>query len=102
MSNRRSKYTVQFEKIFPKDKSRSSAVIGKYFKIKKSVLDEAFNRGVGAFKSNRSAVRKGVTSAEQWAAPRKYKLVLNILKARKGGKINMGKGEDGDLVERGV
>lgn len=100
--SRKSKYTIAFDKIYPKDKSRSSAVIGKHFKIKKSVLDEAFNRGVGAFKSNRSAVRKGVTSAEQWAVPRKYKVVLNILKARKGGKINMNTGQDGDLVERGV
>ena len=102
MSNRRSKFTIAFEKIYPKGKSRSSAVIAKHFKIKKSVLDEAFNRGIGAFKTNRSAVRKGVTSAEQWAVPRKYKVVLNILKARKGGKINMNTGQDGDLVERGV
>jgi len=100
--SRKSKFTIAFDKIYPKDKSRSSAVIGKHFKIKKSVLDEAFDRGVGAFKTNRSAVRKGVTSAEQWAAPRKYKLVLNILKARKGGIINMKAGHDGDLVERGV
>lgn len=99
--SKRSKFTVEFEKIYPKDKSRSSATIAKHFNIKKSVLDEAFSRGVGAFKSNRSAVRKGVSSPEAWAKPRQYKVLLNILKARKGGKINMGKGQDGDLVERG-
>ncbi len=99
--SKRSKFTVEFEKIYPKDKSRSSATIAKHFNIKKSVLDDAYDRGVGAYKSNRSAVRKGVSSPEQWAKPRQYKLLLNILKARKGGKINMGKGQDGDLVERG-
>jgi len=99
--SRRSKITIEFEKIYPKDKSRSSATIAKHFNIKKSILDDAYDRGVGAYKSNRSAVRKGVSSPEQWAKPRQYKLLLNILKARKGGKINMGKGQDGDLVERG-
>ena len=99
--SRRSKFTIDFEKIYPKDKSRSSNAIGKHFKIKKSVLDEAFARGVGAYNTNRAAVRKGVSSPEQWGKPRQYKLVLNILKARKGGKINMGKGQDGDLVEKG-
>jgi len=99
--SRRSKFTIEFDKIYPKDKSRSSGAIAKHFNIKKSVLDAAYSRGVGAYNTNRSAVRKGVSSPEQWAKPRQYKLLLNILKARKGGKINMGKGQDGDLVERG-
>jgi len=99
--SRRSKFTIEFEKIYPKDKSRSSGAIAKHFNIKKSVLDAAYDRGVGAYNTNRSAVRKGVSSPEQWGKPRQYKLLLNILKARKGGKINMGKGQDGDLVERG-
>tara|TARA_R100000900_G_C3218479_1_gene140260 strand:+ start:151 stop:456 length:306 start_codon:yes stop_codon:yes gene_type:complete len=99
--SRKSKFTIEFDKIYPKDKSKSSNAIAKHFKIKKSVLDAAFDRGVGAYKTNRAAVRKGVSSPEQWAKPRQYKVVLNILKARKGGKINMGKGQDGDLVEKG-
>ena len=52
--SRRSKFTIEFEKIYPKDKSRSSSAIGKYFNIKPSVIQEAFNRGVGAYKSNPS------------------------------------------------
>ena len=99
--SRRSKFTIEFEKIYPKDKSRSRSAIGKYFNIKPSVIQEAFNRGVGAYKSNPSSVRPSVKSPSQWGNARKLKLVLNILKARKGGKINMGKGQDGDLVERG-
>jgi len=99
--SRRSKFTIEFEKIYPNDKSRSSSAIGKHFNIKPSVIQEAFNRGVGAYKSNPSSVRPSVKSPDQWGNARKLKLVLNILKARKGGKINMGKGQDGDLVERG-
>ena len=100
--SRRSKFTIEFEKIYPKDKSRSSATISKFFNIKKSVLDDAYSRGVGAFNSNRSAVRKGVSSQEQWAKPRQYKLVLNILKARKGGRINRNRGEDSDLIDKAL
>ena len=43
--SRRSKFTIDFEKIYPKDKSRSRGAIAKHFKIKKSVLDDAFDRG---------------------------------------------------------
>ena len=100
--SRKSKYTIAFEKQYPEGKSRSSATIAKHFNIKKSVLDEAFNRGIGAFKSNRSAVRKGVTSAEAWAKPREYKLVLNILKARKGGAIKRTRGSDADLIDKAL
>ena len=100
--SKRSKFTVEFEKIYPKDKSRSSATLAKHFNIKKSVLDDAYSRGIGAFKSNRSAVRKGVSSPEAWAKPRQYKLLLNILKARKGGKINRGAGQDSDLIDKAL
>ena len=99
--SRRSKFTIEFDKIYPKDKSRSSSAIGKHFNIKPSVIQDAFLRGVGAYKTNPSSVRPSVKSSDQWGNARKLKLVLNILKARKGGKINMGKGQDGDLVERG-
>jgi len=100
--SKRSKFTIEFEKLYPKNKSRSSATIAKHFNIKKSVLDDAYDRGVGAYKTNRSAVRKGVSSPEQWAKPRQYKLVLNILKARKGGRVNRGAGHDSDLIDKAL
>ena len=100
--SRRSKYTIAFEKLYPEGKSRSSSAIAKHFNIKKSVLDDAYSRGIGAFKSNRSAVRKGVSSPEQWGKPRQYKLVLNILKARKGGAINRTRGSDADLIDKAL
>ena len=102
MSNRRSKYTIQFEKIYPKDKSRSSSAIGKYFNIKPSVIQQAFSRGVGAYKSNPSSVRPSVKSPDQWGNARKLKLVLNILKARKSGVVNRKRGHDADLIDKAL
>jgi len=96
---RKSKYTIEFEKRFgDKLKSRSISNLSRFFKIKKSILQDAFNRGVGAFKNNRAAVREGVTSAEQWAFPRMLKLILNVVDE----KIPTGRGQDGDLVEKAL
>ena len=100
--SRRSKYTIAFEKLYPEGKSRSSSAIGKHFNIKPSVIQDAFRRGVGAYKSNPSSVRPSVKSPDQWGNARKLKLVLNILKARKGGKVNRGRGQDSDLVDKGL
>ena len=100
--SRRSKYTIAFEKLYPEGKSRSSSAIGKHFNIKPSVIQDAFRRGVGAYKSNPSSVRPSVKSPDQWGNARKLKLVLNILKARKGGRIDRGRGQDSDLVDKGL
>jgi hypothetical protein len=96
---RKSKYTIEFEKRFgDKIKSRSISNLSRFFKIKKSILQDAYSRGVGAFKNNRAAVREGVTSAEQWATPRLYKLILNIVDE----KIPTGRGQDADLVKKAL
>lgn len=44
--------------------------------IPKKILDEVYDRGVGAFKSNRAAVRPSVKSPEQWAMARVYAFVM--------------------------
>lgn len=99
MTTRRSKFTIEFEKRYgDKIKSRSIQNLSKYFKIKKSILQDVFDRGVGAFKNNRSAVRKGVSSPEQWARPRLYKLILNIVDK----KIPKGRGQDSDLIKKAL
>jgi hypothetical protein len=100
--SRRSKFTIAFDKIYPEGKSRSSSAIGKYFNIKPSIIQDAFLRGKGAYKSNPSSVRPSVKSPDQWGNARKLKLVLSILKARKNGKVDMGKGQDGDLVQKAL
>jgi len=45
-------------------------------KIPKRILDQVYDRGVGAFKSNRAAVRPSVKSPEQWAMARVYAFVM--------------------------
>lgn len=44
--------------------------------IPKKILDEVYDRGIGAFKSNRAAVRPSVKSPEQWAMARVYAFVM--------------------------
>ena len=95
----KSKYTREFDKRFgDKLKSRSISNLSTFFKIKKSILEDAYSRGVGAFKNNRSAVREGVTSAEQWAFPRMLKLILNVVDE----KIPTGRGQDADLIKKAL
>ena len=99
MTSRRSKFTIEFDKRYgDKIKSRSITNLAKYFKIKKSILQEVFNRGVGAYKTNPSSVRKGVSSPEAWAYPRVFKLILNIVDK----KIPKGRGQDADLIKKAL
>lgn len=90
---------------FKKDESHSKSEIAKISKIPKKVLDEAYDRGVGAYKSNPESVRlKGTfkkdpkaplskkLSKERWAMARVYSLV-NKIEGRK--KLN----HDRDLLK---
>tara|TARA_Y100000361_G_scaffold111627_1_gene101775 strand:- start:2325 stop:2630 length:306 start_codon:yes stop_codon:yes gene_type:complete len=97
--SRRSKYTIEFEKRFgDKVKSRSIPALAKHFKIKKSILQDVFNRGVGAYKNNPSSVRPSVKSEEQWAMARSYKFILNVVDK----KIPTGRGHDQDLIKKAL
>ena len=97
---RKSTFTTRFDKIYPAGKSKSKSAISKHFKIPMSVLNDVYDRGVGAFRT--AGARAGVKSEDQWARARLYKLVLNIEKVRKGGKVSRGRGQDSDLVDRVV
>jgi len=59
----------------PKDKSNSLADIAKKTGISKSSLQKIYNKGIGAYKTNPSSVRKNVKSKEQWAMARVYSSV---------------------------
>jgi hypothetical protein len=72
----------------PKDSSLSLEELSKLSKIPKEALQEVYNRGIGAYKSNPQSVRlkdtfkKGVNaplsmklSPEQWAMARVYSFV---------------------------
>ena len=97
---RRSKYTIKFEKLYSDIPDRKIPTLAKYFGIKKSILQDVFNRGVGAYNTNKSSVRKGVSSPEEWAMPRVYKFIFNVMKARRGEEYMKGRGHDTDLLEK--
>jgi hypothetical protein len=44
--------------------------------IPKKILDEVYDRGVGAYKTNPKSVRPSVKSPEQWAMARVYAFVM--------------------------
>jgi len=89
----RNKYNKKYG--FKRDDSHSLNDIAKKTGIKKSILQQVYNRGVGARKTNVSSVRnvKGVKggagkkmSAEQWAFGRVYGFVMKNLKQVGSGK----------------
>ena len=45
---------------------------------------------------------KGVKSFDMWGRARANKFILRTLEARKTGKVNNGRGEDGDLVMKAL
>lgn len=61
---------------FEPDTPHSLTDISKITGYKKSGLQTIFNKGVGAFKTNPSSVRKGIRSPEQWAQARVYSAVM--------------------------
>lgn len=65
--------------------------ISKLTGISMKILDDVFYRGVGAFKTNPTSVRKNVTAPEQWAMARIYSFAV-------GGKTQ--KTADADLWEK--
>ena len=97
---RKSKYTIALDKIYPEGKSRSKSALSKHFKIPVSILNDAYYRGIGAAKSQ--GMRPNVKSKEQWGIARMNKLITNIVKARKGGAINRGRGQDADLIDKAL
>lgn len=101
MSTYREKYNKKYGR--PKDASNSLDMIARETGISKSILQEVYNRGVGAWKTNPSSVRnvKGVKggggkkmSKEQWAYSRTYGFV-----GRNPKQIGKGK-PDRDLWEK--
>jgi hypothetical protein len=61
---------------FAKDAPHSIAEIAKLTGYKKSGLEVIYAKGIGAFKTNRSAVRPSVTSPEAWAMARIYSAIM--------------------------
>jgi len=86
-------YKMKFNRKYkqPLSKSNSLKDISRLTGYKLSGLRTIYNKGVGAFKSNRGAVRPNVKSPEQWAMARVYASVNKSSKAYKIDKIHLKK-----------
>lgn len=104
-----STYKQKFNKKFnqDKDESNSKTKISKLSGIPKSILDEVYDRGVGAYKTNPESVRMKGTfkknvkaplskklSKEQWAIARVYAFVMKALNPREP------QNQDKDLIKK--
>ena len=87
MSTNKNKFNKKYG--FKSDEGHSKAEISKLTGIPKSILDQVYDRGVGARRTNPESVRsattgkkvggrslKGKMSAEQWAMGRVYSFVM--------------------------
>ena len=87
MPTNKQKFNAKYK--FPRDAPHSKAEISRLTGIPRSILDDVFDRGVGARKSNPESVRsastgkkvggrslKGKMSAEQWGMARIYSFIM--------------------------
>ena len=93
---------------YPKDKSHSLKEISKDTGISMKGIQEIYNKGIGAYKTNPSSVRPNVKSKEQWAYARVYSAVMGgkaskvdakELKMKMGGKIDYKAQEYIDMLD---
>jgi len=73
MTNK-NKFNIKYKQ--PKDQPNSKKDISKLTGIPIKILDQVYDRGVGAFKNNPKSVRPSVKSPEQWAMARVYAFVV--------------------------
>ena len=60
----------------PKGTSHSLSDISKETGVSKKGIQQIYNKGIGAYKTNPQSVRPNVTSKEQWAMARVYSSVM--------------------------
>ena len=97
METYRNKFNLKYD--FEINQSHSLAEISKLTNLKLSSLQEIYNKGIGAYKTNPESVRPNVKSKEQWAMARVYSAVM-------GGKASIvdknelieGKMKNGGLI----
>ena len=89
-----------------KDASHSLSDVSKETGVSKKGLQQIYNKGIGAYKTNPQSVRPNVTSKEQWAMARVYSSVMGgkaskvdakELKMEMGGEVPL---LTGSLEER--
>ncbi len=84
-------YKMKFNKKYnqPLQKSNSISDISRLTGYKKSGLQTIYNKGVGAFKTNRASVRPHIKSADAWGMARLYASVNPSSRAYKIDKIHL-------------
>jgi len=105
MSTFKQKFNRKFKQ--DKDESNSKSKMSKLTGIPKSILDEVYDRGVGAYKTNPQSVRMKGTfkknvkaplskklSKEQWAISRVYAFIMKTLNPREP------QNQDKDLIKK--
>jgi len=68
------KFNLKYKQ--PKNQPNSKKDISKLTGIPMKILDQVYDRGVGAYKTNPKSVRPNVKSPEQWAMARVYAFVV--------------------------
>jgi len=74
---------------FKKDEPHTLKEISKITGYQMKGIQTIYDKGIGAFKSNRGAVRPNVKSKEQWAFARVYAALNPKSKAHKIDKIHL-------------
>ena len=94
MSTFKNRFNKKFNQ--DKDESNSKAKMTKLTGIPKKVLDDVYDRGVGAFKTAGPS-RPNMTK-EQWATARIYAFIMKAYDAVNKGKKKIN--QDQDLFEK--
>jgi len=74
MPTNKQKFNKKYKQ--PINQANSKKDISKLTGIPVKILDDVFDRGVGAYKTNPKSVRPSVKSPEQWAFGRVYSFVM--------------------------
>lgn len=83
---------------FKKDESHTLSEVAKETGRSKKGLQQIYNKGIGAYKTNPESVRPNVKSKEQWAMARVYSAVMGG-KASRVDKNELAMAKGGEVVE---
>jgi hypothetical protein len=83
---------------FDEDESHSLKEISKIAKIKLSSLQDIYDKGIGAYKTNPESVRPNVKSKEQWAMARVYSSIMG----GKASKVDANELTKGKMAKGGL
>jgi hypothetical protein len=97
----KNKFNIKYG--FDKNESHSLAEISKLSKLKLSSLQDIYNKGIGAYKTNPQSVRPNVKSKEQWAMARVYSAIMGGKAAKvDANELSKGKMKTGGNVNEFV